>query len=116
MSGRNEAVLERVCRVRGVRGAVLVDAADGLVVAEALLDEVESRAIAALAAALVQRLGRTAAGAGLATPAFVHLRGAAGALLAVPAGAGLLVVALTDATANVGHARLELLEAAGQVG
>jgi predicted regulator of Ras-like GTPase activity (Roadblock/LC7/MglB family) len=109
------AALERVCRVRGVRGAVLVHAADGLVVAEAMLDEVEGRALAALAAGLVTRLARTAADAGLAAPAFVHLRGDDGALLAVPAEGGLLVVALADAEANVGLARLEMVDAAGRV-
>jgi predicted regulator of Ras-like GTPase activity (Roadblock/LC7/MglB family) len=45
----------------------------------------------------------------------VHLRGDDGALLAVPAPEGLLVVALADAETNVGLARLEMVDAAARV-
>ena len=54
-------VLKRVSAVRGVRGAMLVSAPDGLVVAESLMDDVDGRAVAALAAALTARLRRAAA-------------------------------------------------------
>ena len=116
MSARYVEALERVGRVRGIRGALLVHAEDGLVVAEALLEEVDARAVAALSAGLVSRLRRSAGHAGLRPPAFVHLRGEGGMLLAVPAPDDLLVVAIADSDANVGLARLEMLEAAGRLG
>jgi predicted regulator of Ras-like GTPase activity (Roadblock/LC7/MglB family) len=40
-------VLDRVTRVPGVRGALLASAADGLVVAEQLMDGVDGQAAAA---------------------------------------------------------------------
>ena len=52
--------LERVTRVAGIRGAMLVSESDGLVVAEALAEGLEGAAVAALAASLTLRLRRTA--------------------------------------------------------
>ena len=49
--------LDRVTRVPGVRGALVVAAADGLVVAEQLMDGVDGQAVAALAGSLIGRLG-----------------------------------------------------------
>jgi predicted regulator of Ras-like GTPase activity (Roadblock/LC7/MglB family) len=108
-------VLKRVSAVKGVRGAMLVSAPDGLVVAESLMEDVDGQAVAALAAALAGRLRRVASAASLGTPAVVQLRGEAGTLLAVPAGEELLLVAVGDREANLGLARLELLEAARSI-
>lgn len=91
---------------------MLVSAPDGLVIAESLMEDVDGRAVAALAGSLAGRLRRATESAGLGTPTVIHLRGETGALLAVPAGPELLVVAIGDRTANLGLARLELLEAA----
>ncbi len=110
-----QATLERVTRVRGIRGAMLVHEGDGLVVAEALAEGVEGAPVAALAASLLARLRRAAAGAGLAPPEFLQLRAERGAVLAVPAADELLLVAIADRDANLGLARLELREAAGRV-
>ncbi len=107
-----ERALRRISAVRGIRGAMLVSAPDGLVVAEALMEGLDGRAVAALAASLAGRLRRATVGAGLGDPTVIHLRGESGALLAVPVGAELLVVAVGDLGANLGLARLELLEAA----
>ncbi|MBA2626985.1 MAG: roadblock/LC7 domain-containing protein [Gemmatimonadales bacterium] len=104
-------VLRRVSSVRGIRGAMVVSA-DGLVVAEALMEGIDGRAVAALAASLAGRLARTTASAALGALNVVHLRGEHGVLLAVPAGPELLVVAVGDPAANLGLARLEMLEAA----
>lgn len=104
--------LERVSAIRGVRGAMLVSASDGLVVADSLMDGVDGRAVAALAASLVGRIFRTTRAAGMPAPAIVHLRAEHGSVLAVPAGDDVLVVAVTAADANLGLARLEMLEAA----
>src|SRR5581483_11878105 len=50
------AALEIVTRVRGVRGAMLVSAGDGLVVAEQLMEGIKGPAVAALAGSLANRL------------------------------------------------------------
>lgn len=114
MTGYHQ-LLARVSAVRGVRGAMLVAEADGLVIAESSMEGVDGRAVAALAAALAGRLRRTTAAAGLAQPTVIHLRAERGSLLAVPAAEDLLVVAVADRDANLGLARIELLQAAEQV-
>lgn len=109
------AALDRVTQIPGVRGSLLISATDGLVVAERLMDGIDGRAIAALAASLVQRLGRATLGAGLQIPTFVHLRASAGSVLAAPGQNDLLLVALTGLDANLGLARLEMLDAVGRL-
>jgi predicted regulator of Ras-like GTPase activity (Roadblock/LC7/MglB family) len=110
-----ERALDLVTRVRGVRGAMLVAAADGLVVAEHLMEGIKGAAVAALAASLANRLGRAMEAAGVGASAFWHLQCTEGALLVVPAPSGILVVAVTDPAVNVGLVRLELLRAAQAV-
>jgi predicted regulator of Ras-like GTPase activity (Roadblock/LC7/MglB family) len=109
-------VLDRLTRVPGVRGALLASAGDGLVVAEQLMDGLDGRAAAALAGALVGRLLHTTGAAGLEAPLFVHLRAEEGSLLAAPAAGELVLVALVGPDANIGLARLEMLDAAGRLG
>ncbi len=108
-------VLDRLSRLRGVSGALLVSLDDGLIVAEASMDGVDGQAVAALTASLRARLGAAMKAARLDQPSFVHLAAERGALMAVPAGNDLLVVAVADANVNVGLARVELLQAAEQV-
>lgn len=109
-------LLDRVTRVPGVRGVLLVSAADGLVVADQLMDGVDGRAAAALAGSLVGRLTRTAVEAGLRPPVFVHLRAEAGSVLAAPGNDDLVLVAVVGREANMGLARLEMIDAAGRLG
>jgi predicted regulator of Ras-like GTPase activity (Roadblock/LC7/MglB family) len=116
MSASYRAALERVSAIRGVQGSMLVSASDGLVVAELLMEDVDGRAVAALAASLAGRLRRTTESAGLAAPAVIHLRAETGSLLAVPARDDLLVVVVARADANIGLARLEMLGVAGEIG
>lgn len=116
MIGSPQAALERLTGVRGVRGAMLVSADDGLVVAEAAMDGVDGRAVAALAASLAKKMARATASAGLRPPELVHLRGEQGSVLAVPAGPDLLLVAVADRDANLGLARIELIGAARGLG
>lgn len=115
MSGL-EAVLDEVTRVRGVRGALLAGEGDGLVVAAAVAEGLDADAVAAMAASLMLRLRRAAQATGSAAPAFVQLRAERGALLAVPAGEELLLVAVAGPEAELGLARLALRAAAGRVG
>jgi predicted regulator of Ras-like GTPase activity (Roadblock/LC7/MglB family) len=109
-------LLDRVTRVPGVRGALLVAAADGLVVAEQLMDGVDGRAAAALAGSLVGRLMRTAREAGHRRPSFVHLRADSGSVLAAPGSDDLVLVAVVAPDGNLGLARLEMLDAAARMG
>lgn len=104
--------LDVVTRVRGVRGAMLVARGDGLVVAEQLMEGIKGSAVAALAASLAGRLQRTMVTAGLGPSQFWHLQCDEGALLVVPVGETLLVVAITEPEVNVGLVRLELLRVA----
>jgi predicted regulator of Ras-like GTPase activity (Roadblock/LC7/MglB family) len=105
-------LLERVTRVRGIRASMLVSAEDGLVVSEALMEGVDGRAVAALAASVAARLRRAVESAGLRAPVFVQLEAARGSVLAAPAGTDLLVVAVADRETDIGLARLELLDVA----
>ncbi len=104
--------LDLITRVRGVRGAMVVSRADGLIVAEQLMEGIKGGAVAALASSLAGRLQRAIVSAGLGPTQFWHLQCEHGALLVVPAGEGLLLVAVTEADVNVGLVRLELLRAA----
>jgi predicted regulator of Ras-like GTPase activity (Roadblock/LC7/MglB family) len=113
------AALDLITRVRGVRGAMLVSAEDGLVVAEQLMEGIKGSAVAALAASLAGRLRRAMEAAGTGTSVFWHLQGEQGALLVVPGGGGnaageggILVVAVAEPDVNIGLVRLELLRAA----
>ena len=107
-----QPVLEHVTRIPGVRGAQVVSADDGLVVAEALMEGVESGAVAALAASLVRRLGRATHAAGLKGMSTMFLGAERGGLLVMGAADGLLVVAITSPGANLGLLRLALRETA----
>jgi predicted regulator of Ras-like GTPase activity (Roadblock/LC7/MglB family) len=110
-----QALLDRVTRVPGVRGALLASAGDGLVIAEQLMDGVDGRAAAALTGSLVGRLTRTAEGAGRRPPGFVQLRAEGGSILAAPCPNDLVLIAVVGPDANVGLARLEMLDAASRL-
>ena len=109
--------LDLITRVRGVRGAMLVSADDGLVVAEQLMEGLKGGAVAALAASLAGRLRRAMEAAGIGASVFWHLQGEQGALLVVPgtSSGGILVVAVAEPDVNIGLVRLELLRAAEMV-
>jgi len=108
-------MLERITRVPGVRGAMVVSVYDGLMVSAHLVEGVRGAALAALAASLAQRVGRVLEAAGAGQPAFWHLHASAGGILAVAAPDDLLVVAVTAPDVNAGLVRLELLRAAEAV-
>ena len=76
--------LDLITRVRGVRGAMLVSAEDGLVVAEQLMEGIKGGAVAALAASLAGRLRRAMEASGTGPSVFWHLQAEQGALLVVP--------------------------------
>lgn len=116
MSTSYSRALDLITRVRGVRGAMVVVQADGLIVAEQLMEGIRGNTVAALTASLAGRLQRAMVAAGLGPSQFWHLQCEQGSVLAVPAGEGLLVVAVTEPEVNVGLVRLELLRAAEAAG
>ena len=104
--------LDRISRVRGMRGSMWVSADDGLPVAQLLMEGVPGRAVAALAASLVRKVSGSAGAVGAGRVRFVQMEAAGGTLLVAPAPPDLLVVALADGRVNVGLARLEMMRAA----
>ena len=110
-----DAALQRVTQVPGIHGSLLISGTDGLVVAERLMDGIDGRAVAALAASLVQRLDRATNQAGMAAPTFVHLHGHSGSVLAAPGREDLVLVALAAVDANLGLARVQMLDAVGSL-
>lgn len=112
MSESLQRALDKVIRVRGVRGALIVTREDGLVVTDALMENVRGNAVAALAASLARRIGDVALASGVGAPQFLHLQATGGALLAATAGDELLIVAIAEAGVNVGLVRLEMIRAA----
>jgi len=107
--------LDQITRVPGVRGAMLVSAEDGLVVAEHLMEGIRGPAVAALAGSLATRLRRAMEAAGAGTGQFWQLLCEGGGLLVVPGASGILIVAITAPDVNAGLVRLELLRAAETV-
>jgi len=107
-----DAALDRISRVRGMRGSMWVSADDGLPVAQLLMEGVPGRAVAALAASLVRKVSGAAAAMGAGRVRFVQMEAAGGTLLVALAPPDLLVVALADSRVNIGLARLEMTRAA----
>jgi predicted regulator of Ras-like GTPase activity (Roadblock/LC7/MglB family) len=105
-------MLAVLTRIPGVRGALVVSSEDGLVVADALMEGVDGRAVAALTASLAIRMRSVTGALGQPTPALVHLQGTQGGFMAAYARSGLLVVAVTAPDVNAGEVRLGLLSVA----
>ncbi len=103
--------LERLSRVPGVQGALIVDMEAGVPVVAELAQGVDGSAIAALAASLFRRSTRASQ-----TASFGHLRTlqleAEGGHVVVASGTELLVVVVTEKTAQLGMVRLEAHRAA----
>ena len=109
-----DALLIGLTRIHGVRGALVVSREDGVVVADALMENVDGAAVAALAASLARRMSGVTAALGQPPPASWQLTGSEGMLLAAPAGPDLLFVAVARPEVNGGELRLGLLRAAEQ--
>lgn len=103
-------VLRSVSPTRGVLGALLADANDGIVVATSLDVGLDSDAVGALTATMFAQADRAAAAAGRGAAGVIHLHSALGWLCAARAGAHVLVV-VADRQAPVGHVRSALLRA-----
>ena len=104
--------LDRLSRVRGVRGSMFVAAEDGLPVAQLLMENVNGKALAAFAASLTRKAGGASGAVGAGSVRFVQMQAAGGVLL-VAVGEELLVAVVADPGVNVGLARLEMMRAVG---
>ena len=104
--------LDALTAIPGVRGAMLANRQDGIVVAESVMEDVESGALAALATSLGRRLETAAAAANGGAAGFLHLQASNGALFVSPAGPDLLLIVIADRGVNVGRARLEMARTA----
>lgn len=107
-----EKALDRISRVRGVKGSMFVAADDGLAVAQLLMEGVNGKALAAFAASLARKVSGAAAATGAGRVRFVQVPCEKGTLLMALAPRDLLVVALAEPGINIGLARLELMRAA----
>ncbi len=111
MSDAIQRSLDRISRVRGVRGSMFISADDGLAIAQMLMVGVNGKALAAFAASLARKVSGAAAAIGAGRVKFVQMQSEGGALL-VAANGDMLVAVVADAGVNVGLARLEMMRAA----
>jgi predicted regulator of Ras-like GTPase activity (Roadblock/LC7/MglB family) len=104
-------VLERVSRVPGVLGALVVDAEAGVPVVADVRADTEGDAVAALASSLYRRTARAAEAGDFGPLQTLHLEAGQGHVLVAGAG-DLLVVVLTEPDAQLALVRLETVRAA----
>lgn len=105
--------LREVTGVAGVRGALIVSAEDGLVIAETAMDDLETADVAALSAALVTRAIRTTIAMRADAPHSVHLAAEHGVVIAMAGPDPLWLVAVARHDAELGRLRLLLRDLAG---
>ena len=103
------AMLDRVNRITGVRGSMVVAAEDGLIVEEDLMVGVPGPAAAALVASLFRRARRSVQAADFGDAGYMQVEGEDGLLFAVapPQLQDLLLVVIAESWVNVGLVRLE---------
>ncbi len=107
-------VLDRLTRVPGVQGAMVVDAEAGVPVLSQLAAGVKETALAAMSGALFTRTADASGSAGYGALRVMQLEAAVGSV--VVAGAGpLLVVVLTEANARLGLVRVQAERAAKEL-
>jgi len=111
MSDPYRTSVERLSRVSGVRGALVVELETGVPVSAELAEDVSGPAVAALAAALYRRSHSAASGAGFGPARTLQLETTAGHVLMVGAG-DLVIVVVTEPAAQLGLVRLEANRAA----
>jgi predicted regulator of Ras-like GTPase activity (Roadblock/LC7/MglB family) len=111
MSDPYRTSVERLSRVSGVRGALIVDLEAGIPVSAELAEDVSGSAVAALAAALYRRTSSAAQGAGFGPARTLQLESADGHVVMVGAGE-LVVVVVAEPAAQLGLVRLEANRAA----
>jgi predicted regulator of Ras-like GTPase activity (Roadblock/LC7/MglB family) len=111
MSDPYRTAVERLSRVAGVRGALVVELEAGVPVTAELSEDVSGTAVAALTAALYRRTNTAAAAAGFGAASTLQLEAAGGHVIVVGAGE-LIVVVVAEPGAQLGLVRLEAHRAA----
>lgn len=106
--------LARLTRVAGVRGAMVVDAEAGVPVASELTMGVDETALAALAGSIFGRTQDASQASGFGRVRSLQLESRNGHVLVAGAGP-LLIVALTEPSAQLGMVRVEAGRAAGEL-
>lgn len=109
-----QRALDRLTRVLGVRGAIVVDAEAGVPVASELSTDVDETALAALAGSLFRRTQDASTASGFGRVRTLQLESEGGHLFVAGAGP-LLVVALAESAAQLGMVRMETGRAAGEL-
>ena len=111
-----EDALDRLSRVAGVRGAMLVDAQAGVTIVAEMAEGIAGPAVAAMAASLVKRAQKATTTAKFGALRTIQLEGADGHLLIANHG-DIVAVAVTRPDAQLGLVRVEIrgaLEALSQ--
>ena len=103
-------LLLELTRQRGVLGALVVDAADGIPIDSTLAVGVDGDAVAALAASLFTRARRAAQAANYGDGTYFQLQAEMG-WLCVTASGDLVLAAVAEPRANVALLRVALLRA-----
>lgn len=106
------SVVERLSRVVGVRGALLVETDAAVPVVAELIEGVHGPAVAALAASLFRRTARASETAEFGRLSILQLEAEGGHVVVVDAGELILVV-IAEPDAQLGLVRLEAQRAAG---
>jgi predicted regulator of Ras-like GTPase activity (Roadblock/LC7/MglB family) len=108
------APIAAVVRLRGVLACMVVDEADGIVVASELHVGIDADVLAAVAAALFRGLRRSAEAAALSSVTYLQLEAERGFLCAAGHD-GLVLVALAEPRAQMGLVRAAMMGAAEQL-
>ncbi len=111
MTARYTDALERLSRVSGVAGALVVEAKAGVPVAADVAAGVDSGAVAALATAMYRGAQRAAQTGGYDGVHTLQLEATAGHVVVSSAGE-MLVIAVAERDAQLGLVRLETQRAA----
>jgi predicted regulator of Ras-like GTPase activity (Roadblock/LC7/MglB family) len=114
MSNLFAAALDRVSRVPGVQGVMLVESEAGVPVLTELTAGVNGTAVAALAASLFLRTGQAAGSAGFGALGTLQVEAEEGHVL-VAAGGDLLLVVIAARDAQLGMIRLAVRQAAASL-
>jgi len=111
MSTQFAPLLENLTRQRGVRASLIVSESDGLIVDSNVRFGQDGDRVAALAASLYRKARLSASAARLGDVAFLQMDAERGRICAVGGRSDLVLVVVSDPTANVGLIRVALLKA-----
>jgi predicted regulator of Ras-like GTPase activity (Roadblock/LC7/MglB family) len=111
MSDVYSTTLDRLTRVSGVRGALIVETDAGVAIMAELADGIDGGAVAALASSLFRRTNKAAQSATFGSLRTLQLEAADGHVV-VANGGELLIVVVTEKGAQLGLVRLEAHRAA----